>query len=174
MFIYVSELCIITPKSSYWRLFTDYVTTETSYHPFSLSFPYSHCPSLSLSIYFSLSLYFSLYLFLSLSLAVYHYSTHTRSLSLSQIFALLVFCLVVYLDLLCWTVLASPWLFLGASSCVWLEIIRSSGQSPATPHHTICQDLLYAVWCILYMYVYSVSVYGNNQRPSYTHTVNAS
>ena len=50
------------------------------------------------------------------------------SLSPTQIFAVLIVCLVFYLDLLCWTVLAGPWLFLGASSCVWLEIIRSSGK----------------------------------------------
>ena len=40
---------------------------------------------------------------------------------------MLFICLVVYLDLLCWTVLTGPWLFLGASSCVWLEIMRSIG-----------------------------------------------
>lgn len=48
--------------------------------------------------------------------------THT------QIFSLLFICLVVYLDLLCWTVLTGPWLFLGASSCVWVEIMRNTGE----------------------------------------------
>lgn len=45
------------------------------------------------------------------------------------IFSLLFICLVVYLDLLCWTVLSGPWLFLGASSCVWLEMMRNTDHS---------------------------------------------
>lgn len=44
-------------------------------------------------------------------------------------FSLLFISLVVYLDLLCWTVLTAPWLFLGASMCVWLEIVRTIGES---------------------------------------------
>jgi hypothetical protein len=43
-------------------------------------------------------------------------------------FSLLFISLVIYLDLLCWTVLTAPWLFLGASVCVWLEIIRTMGK----------------------------------------------
>ncbi len=42
--------------------------------------------------------------------------------------------MVIYLDLLCWTVLTVPWLFLGASTCVWLEIIRTIGEiGPIVP-----------------------------------------
>ena len=33
--------------------------------------------------------------------------------------------LVVYLDIICWTMLVGPWLFFMASACVWLELIRS-------------------------------------------------
>ena len=43
-------------------------------------------------------------------------------------FSLLFISLVVYLDLLCWTVLSVPWLFLSASLCVWLETIRTIGE----------------------------------------------
>lgn len=46
---------------------------------------------------------------------------------LHQLFSLLFICLVMYLDLLCWTVFTGPWLFLGASSCVWLELMRNTG-----------------------------------------------
>lgn len=35
-------------------------------------------------------------------------------------------CMVTYLDVLFWTVLVGPWLFVLASSCVWLEFIRTS------------------------------------------------
>ena len=49
---------------------------------------------------------------------------------------MLFICLVVYLDLLCWTVLTGPWLFLGASSCVWLEIMRSIGLGNVC--HCVC------------------------------------
>ena len=30
--------------------------------------------------------------------------------------------------MLCWTVMTGPWLFLGASSCVWVEIMRNTGE----------------------------------------------
>ena len=60
--------------------------------------------------------------------------THTMH-SLVQIFCILFVCLVAYLDLLCWSVLTGPWLFLGASSCVWLEIMRSIGLGEAYPPH---------------------------------------
>ena len=42
-----------------------------------------------------------------------------------QVFSLLFIILVLYLDILCWTILIGPWLFLIASSCVWLEMIRN-------------------------------------------------
>ena len=46
-------------------------------------------------------------------------------LSPSQIFSLFFIMLVVYLDIICWTMLVGPWLFFMASACVWLELIRS-------------------------------------------------
>ena len=45
-----------------------------------------------------------------------------------QLFSLLFICLVMYLDLFCWTMLPGQWLFLGASSCVWLEVMRNAGE----------------------------------------------
>ncbi|KAL5457272.1 hypothetical protein EMCRGX_G034519 [Ephydatia muelleri] len=42
------------------------------------------------------------------------------------LFSVLFICLVAYLDLLCWTILTGPWLFLAASSCVWFEVMRST------------------------------------------------
>lgn len=42
------------------------------------------------------------------------------------LFSVLFICLVAYLDLLCWTVLTGPWLFLAASSCVWFEVMRNT------------------------------------------------
>ncbi|XP_011405939.2 PREDICTED: macoilin-1-like [Amphimedon queenslandica] len=41
------------------------------------------------------------------------------------IFSLFFIMLVVYLDIICWTMLLGPWLFFMASACVWLELIRS-------------------------------------------------
>ena len=61
---------------------------------------------------------------------------------------------MVYLDLLCWTVLAVPWLFLGASTCVWMEITRTIGEGEigGLPLHCSdgdglgCGSLVLSVW----------------------------
>ena len=50
-----------------------------------------------------------------------------------QMFSVMFICLVAYLDLLCWTVLTGPWLFLLASSCVWFEMMRSTGECMVGP-----------------------------------------
>ena len=60
--------------------------------------------------------------------------------SLLQIFSLLFISLVVYLDLLCWTVLTAPWLFLGASACVWLEMIRTIGKRMHSKSVSVCLE----------------------------------
>jgi hypothetical protein len=41
------------------------------------------------------------------------------------VFSLFFILLVLYLDMVCWTLLVGPWLFLIASSFVWLELIRN-------------------------------------------------
>lgn len=60
------------------------------------------------------------------------------------LFALMFICLVVYLDLLCATVLTGPWLFLSASSCVWWEIMRNTD-------HTFSYSAL-TLW-MLFLYI---------------------
>jgi len=59
------------------------------------------------------------------------------------IFSLLFICLVVYLDLLCWTVMTGPLLFLGASSCVWWEVVRSTEHSLSYTALTLSMLFLY-------------------------------
>lgn len=62
---------------------------------------------------------------IALKILLFHFSW--------QLFSVLFICLVAYLDLLCWTVLTGPWLFLAASSCVWFEVMRSTGNVALIP-----------------------------------------
>ena len=56
---------------------------------------------------------------LTMPIMIYLYFLH------SKVFSILFIVLVIYLDMLCWALLVGPWLFLIASACVWLEMIRN-------------------------------------------------